>query len=69
MWRNKPPGYYTTLYLRNGAKIMKESENYLKNSILKKLDNLLVMLNAIVAWGLFHYTVYLAYSAYKFITG
>ena len=48
---------------------MKESDNYLKNSILKKLDNLLVMMNAIVAWGLFHYTVYLAYSAYKFITG
>jgi len=48
---------------------MRETEQYTQQKILKKVDNLLTMVNAIVAWGLFHYTIYLAYSAYKFIAG
>ena len=48
---------------------MMESDAFLKTKLLKKLDNTLTMVNAIIAWGLFHYTVYLMYSVFKFFTG
>ena len=48
---------------------MMESDAFLKHKIMKKFDNLLTIANAILAWGLFHYTVYLVYSVFKFITG
>ena len=48
---------------------MRENTEYLKTDILKYVRNGLVMLNAIIAWALFHYTAWCIYSVYRFLSG